>query len=34
MDIKTDELILLEDSTISAILSDIDKQLPKCRRKN
>ncbi len=33
MDIKTDELIPMEDSTIAAILSDIDKHLPKVPKK-
>jgi hypothetical protein len=33
MDIETDDLIQLEDSTISAILNDIDKHLPKVLKK-
>ncbi len=33
MDIETDELIPMEDSTISAILQDIDKTLPKVPKK-
>ena len=33
MDIKTDELIPIEDSVISSILSDIDKHLPKVPKK-
>ncbi len=33
MDIKTDELIPIEDSVISSILGDIDKQLPKVLKK-
>ena len=33
MDIETNDLIPLEDSTISAILNDIDKHLPKVRKK-
>ncbi len=33
MDIETDSLIPLEDSTIAAILSDIDKHLPKVPKK-
>jgi len=33
MDIETDELIPMEDSTIVAILSDIDKHLPKVPKK-
>jgi len=33
MDIETDELIPMEDSTIAAILSDIDKRLPKVPKK-
>jgi len=33
MDTETDDLIPLEDSTISAILNDIDKQLPKVPQK-
>jgi hypothetical protein len=33
MDIEKDELIPMEDSTISAILQDIDKKLPKVPKK-
>jgi len=33
MDIERDDLILQEDSTISAILNDIDKHLPKVPKK-
>jgi hypothetical protein len=33
MDIETDELIPMEDSTIAAILNDIDKHLPKVPKK-
>jgi len=33
MDIETDELIPMEDSTIAAILSDIDKHLPTVPKK-
>jgi hypothetical protein len=33
MDTETDELIPMEDSTIAAILSDIDKRLPKVPKK-
>ena len=33
MDVETDSLIPLEDSTIAAILSDIDKHLPKVPKK-
>ena len=33
MDIETDKLIPMEDSTISAILQDIDKTLPKVPKK-
>jgi hypothetical protein len=33
MDIETDELIPMEDSTIAAILSDIEKHLPKVPKK-
>jgi hypothetical protein len=33
MDTETDELILLEDSTISSILQDINKHLPKVPKK-
>jgi hypothetical protein len=33
MDVESDELILMEDSTIAAILSDIDKHLPKVPKK-
>ena len=34
MDVEKDELIPMEDSTISAILQDIDKKLPKVPKKN
>ncbi len=33
MDVEKDELIPMEDSTISAILQDIDKKLPKVPKK-
>ncbi len=33
MDIKTDELIPMEDSTIAAILNDIEKHLSKVPKK-
>ncbi len=33
MDMESDNLIPLEDSTISAILQDIDKHLPKVPKK-
>jgi hypothetical protein len=33
MDIETDKLIPMEDSTIAAILNDIDKHLPKVPKK-
>ncbi len=33
MDIETDELIPMEDSTIAAILNDIEKHLPKVPKK-
>jgi hypothetical protein len=33
MDMEMEELLPLEDSTISSILSDIDKQLPQVPKK-
>jgi hypothetical protein len=33
MDTEKDDLILLKDSTISSILQDIDKHLPKVKKK-